>query len=210
MNKYIIEFIGTFFLVLVVGLTAGRVDMAPIAIGFTLMVMVYMGGHISGGHYNPAVTLACLLRGACTVKDAVPYWIVQLAGGIVAAVTAKFLLAAAPGAPALGEGVSTGQALVNECLFTFALASVVLHTATSKDHEGNSFYGLAIGSTVLIGAFAGGGISGGAYNPAVGLGANVINGTLGDVWIYFAGPLIGGALAAVVFKITSLNDKAAA
>lgn len=204
MQKALVEFIGTFFLVLVVGLTAGRTDFAPIAIGFALMVMVYMGGHISGGHYNPAVTLGCLLRGATPINDAITYWIVQLLGGVAAAVVAGFLGAGALLTP--GEGFTMGQALVNEMLFTFALVLMVLNVATSKDHPDNSFYGLAIGSTVMVAAFAGGGISGGAYNPAVGLGSNIVKGALGHSWLYLAGPLAGGALAAVIFKLTNPHE----
>ncbi len=204
MQKALVEFIGTFFLVLVIGLTAGRTEFAPIAIGLTLMVMVYMGGHISGGHYNPAVTLGCLLRGATPMKDAITYWIVQLLGGVAAAAMAGVLGAGALVAP--GEGVTMGQALANETIFTFALVLVVLNVATSKDHPDNSFYGLAIGSTVLVAAFAGGGISGGAYNPAVGLGSNMVKGDLGHWWLYLVGPLAGGALAAVVFKLTNPHE----
>jgi aquaporin Z len=201
MQKAIIEFIGTFFLVLVVGMTVGKTDFAPIAIGLTLMVMVYMGGHISGGHYNPAVTLGCFMRGATPINDAVTYWVVQLLGGLAGAAVAGFLGAGIEVAP--GAGFSSAQALVNEILFTFALVFVVLNVATSKDHPNNSFYGLAIGCTVLIGAFAGGGISGGAYNPAVGLGSNLVKGAFGNVWLYLVGPLAGGALAAVIFRITN-------
>lgn len=102
-----------------------------------------------------------------------------------------------------------GQALVNELVFTFPLVLVVLNVATSKDHPDNSFYGLAIGSAVLISALAGAGISGGAYNPAVGLGSNIVKGAFGRSWLYLVGPLAGGARAAVVFKITNPHEFAA-
>lgn len=204
MQKALVEFIGTFFLVLVIGLTAGRTDFAPVAIGFTLVGMVYMGGHISGAHYNPAVTLALLLRGVTPISEAITYWIVQLLGAIAAAVVAGYLGAGALVAP--GEGVTMGQALANEIIFTFALVLVILNVATSKDHPNNSFYGLAIGSTVMIAVFAGGGISGGAYNPAVGLGSNLVKGGMGHTWLYLAGPLAGGALATLVFKLTNPHE----
>ncbi len=207
MYKYIIEFIGTFFLVLTVGLTAGFTDFAPIAIGVSLAVMVYMGGNISGAHYNPAVTLAILMRGKIDMGNALAYMASQIAGAVVAGAVAMFLKGDAFGAPAVGANVSVAQALVNELLFTFALASVVLNVATTKKAEGNSYYGWAIGCTVLFAAFAGGGISGGAYNPAVGLGPNLIKGALGDVWIYLVGPFAGAALAAVIFKITNPDEK---
>ena len=218
--KYLTEFIGTFFLVFVICLTVTQGNdftgiVAPIAIGSTLMIMVFMGGHISGGHYNPAVTLACFLRGACSWVDVVPYWIAQVAGALAAAFLSSIVLI--PGEEALsvyvevvpgaGHSMTSIGPWVIEILFTFALALVVLNTATSSGTKGNSFYGLAIGFTVVVAAFAGGGISGGAFNPAVGIGPNVISGTLGgtpeamaNIPLYIAGPMIGGALAAVVFK----------
>ncbi len=206
MKNYIVEFIGTFFLVLVIGLTvAAGSQFAPIAIGSILMVMVYMGGHISGAHYNPAVSLACLLRGVISGKDASIYMVSQILGAVAAAVVSGFLagknITVAP-----GDTATVVQALVVELLFTFALASVVLNVATSKDHENNSFYGFAIGFTVLAAAYAGGPISGGAFNPAVAIGHNVISGALGNIWIYLAGPFAGGALAATVFRITNPHE----
>ena len=220
--KYLTEFIGTFFLVFVICLMTTQANdntgiVAPIAIGCTLMIMVYMGGHVSGGHYNPAVTLACFLRGACSWVDVVPYWISQVAGALVAAFLSSLCMV--PGEEALAIYANVGPAgdphsltsigpWVVEILFTFALALVVLNTATSSGTKGNSFYGLAIGFTVVVAAFAGGGISGGAYNPAVGIGPNVILGTIGQqpealarLTLFIAGPMIGGALAAVVFKM---------
>ncbi len=206
MNKYIVEFIGTFFLVLVIGLTvSGGVAMAPLAIGSTLMVMIYMGGHISGAHYNPAVSLAALIRGALPAKDFAPYLIAQILGGLTgAAANAAF----GPGTIAVAPGESAGLAQVVglEILFTFALASVVLNVATSKDHPDNSFYGLAIGFTVMVAAFAIGPISGAALNPAVAIGHNVINSSLAHIWIYLVGPLLGGVLAGVVFRIVNPHE----
>jgi len=175
--------------------------MAPLAIGGTLMVMVYMGGHISGAHYNPAVSLALVVRGAISVVEMVQYWVAQLLGGIVAAFTASFISGkAVPIHP--GSGVSMTSALLVEILYTFALALVVCNVATSKKTEGKGFYGLAIGFTVVCAAFAAGGISGGAFNPAVGTALTVTGGEgFGNIWLYWVGPLIGGAIAGVVFKI---------
>ena len=136
MQKYVVEFIGTFFLVFVICLTAGQsADFTPLAIGSVLMAMVYMGGHVSGAHYNPAVTVACVVRGACTVQDAIPYIVSQIVGAIAAAFVASSLVQV--GAVAPGENFSAGQALLVEILFTFALASVILNVATSKDHPNN-------------------------------------------------------------------------
>jgi len=221
MNKAIVEFIGTFFLVLTVGcaVLGGLGNFAPIAIGSALMVMIYAGGHISGGHFNPAVTLACLLRGACTMKDAIPYWIAQFAAGIVAAIVVGILgykvgngVEGAPEAAAAAiGGAKIIPAFIAEFLFTFALAWVVLNTATSKDTDGNSNYALAIGFTVLTGAYAVGSISGGAFNPAVALGAGVMKLiSFGTIWIHLLADFAGGAVAAIAFKALSLNDRAEA
>ena len=207
MRRYLTEFIGTFFLVFTIGLTvtAGS-PMAPLAIGSSLMIMVYMGGHVSGGHYNPAVSLALLLRGKmASIGEFVGYVVSQVAGAIVAALTTYVIvgqtLKVAPAASA-----STLGALVVEILFTFALALVVLNVAASAKTQGNSFYGLAIGFAIVVGAFAGGPISGGAFNPAVGTGpilvdAMVGGGSLSHLWLYLVGPFLGGALAAGVFAI---------
>lgn len=207
MKKYINELIGTFFLVLVIGLTGN-----PIAIGSVLMVMVYMGGHISGAHYNPAVTLAVLLRRKIDGKDAAMYMIFQVLGAVLASLFVNMLLGRTF-APAPGADVSGINALLVEGIFTFALASVVLNTATTKATAGNSYFGLAIGFTVLAAAFAGGGISGGAFNPAVGLGPCLIdtmvggNNSLANVWLYIVGPFAGGAVAAIVFNFTNPEER---
>ncbi|HZZ41884.1 MAG TPA: aquaporin [Tepidisphaeraceae bacterium] len=212
MNKYITEFIGTFFLVLTIGCTVlpGMPGVIPpIAIGSALMVMVFAGGHISGAHYNPAVTLAVWLRGKCLTKDVVPYMITQILGAIVAAVAARYLCHASdlpihPGIP------DVPRALLAEFLFTFALAYVVLNVATSKGTGGNSFYGLAIGFTVLAGAFSVGHISGGAFNPAVAVGISVMGlAAWQNIWIYLVANFAGGALAAGTFCILNKADLSA-
>jgi aquaporin Z len=205
MGKYVTEFIGTFFLVLSIGLsvTAGA-PLAPLAIGATLMVMVYMGGHISGAHYNPAVSLAVLLRGKLAAADFVPYVLAQVLGA-TAASAAVLAIVGQTFAPAPGQGVSMLAALQVEFLYTFALALVVLNVATSPATSGNSFYGLAIGFTVVAAAFAGGAVSGGAFNPAVGIGPTIVHALMGGgswehLWLYLVGPLAGGALAAGVYR----------
>jgi aquaporin Z len=208
MKKYIAEFIGTFFLVLTVGCTvipgaAGVI--APLAIGAALMVMVYAGGHISGGHFNPAVTLAVFTRGRCESKDVIPYWVAQLLAGAAAAFVAVFLVGK-KGTPM--EITNIPAAFVAEFLFTFALAYVVVNCATSKDTANNSFYGLAIGMTVMVGAFSVGAISGGAFNPAVALGLavmKVVN--FPDIWIHLVADLAGGLVAGLTFKFLNPTDK---
>lgn len=206
MKNYLTEFIGTFFLVLTIGLTVtAGTPFAPVAIGSALMAMVYMGGHVSGAHYNPAVSLAVLLIGRMTPKDLAGYVVAQILGAIAAA-AAVHVLTGQTFAPAPGAGFTAGTALIAELLFTFALALVVLNVAASAGTKGNSFYGLAIGFTVMVGAFSVGGISGGAFNPAVGIGPALMQtmlgrGSLAPVWIYLVGPLAGAALAVGMFKV---------
>ncbi len=206
MAKYLTEFIGTFFLVLTIGLTVlTDAPMAALAIGASLMIMVYMGGHISGGHYNPAVSLALLLRGKLPGSEFVPYVLAQVAGALVASFTVYAVLGKTF-APAPGDGVGVLSVVLLEALYTFALALVVLNCAASEKTKGNSYYGLAIGFTIVVAAFASGGLSGGAFNPAVGIGPTIVNallggGTWGNLWLYIVGPLAGGALASVVFGL---------
>jgi aquaporin Z len=208
-NKYIVEFIGAFFLVFTVGMTVkapGAGDMAPLAIGSALMVMVYAGGHISGGHYNPAVTLAVFLRGRCPKGDVVPYILAQLVAA-AAASGAVLLLKAAPEsalpvvaeAPALAPAIL--PALLVEFLFTFALCFMVLNVATRDESQPNSYYGLAIGFTVLVGAYAVGPISGGAFNPAVAVGLGIMKLVeWTHLWPHFVAEVLAAAVAAFAFK----------
>ena len=200
------EFIGAMFLVLVIALTGD-----PFAIGLILMVMVYIGGHISGAHYNPAVTLAVWIRGKIKSNKIFGYMISQVLGALAAALIAYALIGKSF-VPSPGIGVAMWQSILVEVLFTFALCSVILAVATSKKLEGNYIYGLAIGFTLAVGAFAGGNISGGAYNPAVALGPMILKSFLGaqnwnNLIIYLIGPFAGAILAALAFKY--LNPKEA-
>lgn len=204
MKNYIVEFIGTFFLVMAIGMSVidpGAGNLAPLAIGAMLMVMVYAGGHISGAHFNPAVTLAVFLRGKCEAKDVPGYMIAQ----VLAAVLASFLVLKLKGNPVLTPMVPDMiNALIVETIFTFGLAYVVLNVATAKGTAGNSFYGLAIGFTVMASAYAIGPISGCALNPAVAIGITLMGlSSLSNLWIFLVANFAGGALAAMVFK--SLN-----
>jgi aquaporin Z len=207
MNKYITELIGMFFFVLTVGCVvignpAG--NLAPVAIGSVLMVMIYAGGHISGGHFNPAVTLGVWLRGKCETKDVLPYIVAQLVGAALAALVVKFLKAGATTAPMT---LNTLPALVAEFLFTFALVFVVLNVATAKGTAGNSHYGLAIGFTVVVGAYAVGGISGGVFNPAIAVGISMLGlSAWSNIWIYLVADFAGAAAAAMAFKAVNPGD----
>lgn len=199
-KKLAAEAIGTFFLVFTVGLTVldpGAGQFAPLAIGLALAVMVYATGHVSGGHLNPAVTLGVYLRGRASAADLAGYWVAQLLAGVAAAFVVLYLKGGAPTPSAL----LVMPALVAEFLFTFALVFVVLNTATTRGTEGNSYYGLAIGGTVLVGAYAVGGISGAAFNPAVAVGALLLGlVAVGDLWIFLVANLAGGVGAALVFN----------
>jgi aquaporin Z len=208
MKKYITEFIGTFFLVLTIGCTVipgAPGVIPPLAIGAALMVMIFAGGHVSGAHYNPAVTLAVFISGRSPAKDVVPYWVAQIVGAVAAAFLAMFLYGKS-GTPM--EITNVPQALVAEFLFTFALAYVVLNCATAKGTLDNSFYGLAIGFTVMAAAFSVGGISGGAFNPAVAVGIGLMKlVNFSQIWIHVSADLVGGLLAAIAFKAINPDDK---
>ena len=208
MNKYLTEMIGTFFLVFTIGCTViggGSGVIPPLAIGAVLMVMIYAGGHVSGGHYNPAVTFGVWLRGRATVRDMASYWVFQLIGAFLATLAVQYLR---PGAEVDAMRVQTGPAALAEFLFTFALVYVVINSATSKATSGNSFYGLAIGMTVMAGAFAVGNVSGGAFNPAVVVAGSVLGlFAWGNAWYYILAQLAGGAAAALSYKAFNRNDK---
>ncbi len=169
MNKYIIEFIGTFFLTLTVALTGN-----PLAIGAVLIAMIYMGGYISGAHYNPAVTIAVLVRGKIEKIEAKKYIISQVLGALTAS-AAYMILKQSMFVPSASGDALTLHVVLMEFLFTFALCSVVLHVATSDKSKNNQYFGLAIGLTVMAGAFAGGTISGGVYNPAIATGSMLLD-----------------------------------
>ena len=198
-RKLIVEFIGMFLFMFTVGMAtnkAGAGALAPLAIGSTLMVMVFAGGHISGGHFNPAVSTAVFLRGRIASNEYGAYMVTQF----VAAVLAGLAVRVVGGHEAHAIVAGAGRMLIAEFLYTFALAWVVLNVATAKGTEGNSFYGLAIGFTVVVGAFAVGGISGGAFNPAIALGA-MVTGLFkwSNIWIYLLADFLGGVAAAYAF-----------
>ena len=206
-KNYLVEFIGTYFLVFVVGATAlfvGDGVIPAIAIGFTLMIMVYAGGHISGGHYNPAVSLAAAIRGALPWSNLAPYWIFQLLG----ATAAMYSVLPFARTAIVPNTLDCSGILLGEFLFTFALCYVVLNVATAKKTEGPSFYGLAIGSTVTVGAFAVGGlICLGAFNPAVAVGLGVAKmATWATAFTTIGVNLLAGVIAALVFKFVNIEE----
>jgi aquaporin Z len=206
-RKLIVELIGTFFLVFTIGLVViapGAGDLAPLAIGAALTAVIFAGGHISGAHYNPAVTVAVLLRGRTTFAEGAGYWAAQIIGAVLAALAVGVLKG---DAVIVAMQPAAGPALLAEFLFTFALAFVILNVATAKGTEGNSHYGLAIGFTVVAGAYAVGGISGGAFNPAVAIAITMLGLVdAGSIWIYLVANFAGGIAAAVVFNALDLGD----
>lgn len=208
MNKYLMEFIGTFFLVLSIGCTiipGNPTVIAPLGIAAVLIAMVFAGGHISGAHYNPAVTLGAFIRGRCPVSDVFPYLFAQILGAGTAGMLATLMVGSGVSAPV--EKIA--EALLGEFLFTFALVFVILSVGTEKGTGPNSYYGLAIGMIVLGGMFAVGGISGGAFNPAVALGLVLMDLIrFEDVWIHISANLTGGVIAALTFGIMNPGEGA--
>jgi aquaporin Z len=210
MRKYITEFIGTFFLVftIVVSVLSGA-PLAPLAIGLVLAAMVFAGGHISGAHYNPAVTVAVWVRGKLAAREVPAYVAAQVAGAAVAAGIGRVVVDRPLPAAFKVSGSDLSAAFLAELLVTFALAYVVVNVATSKSHPDNSFYGLAIGGTVLAGAITVGGISGGVFNPAVAIGvsaAGMVSWSM--LWLYLLANLAGGFLAGMTFRALNPDDPA--
>ena len=201
--KLLTEAAGSFVFMSVIALALG--PLAPVAIGFGLAAMVYMGGHVSGAHYNPAVSFGLYLRRVVDARTMLAYWVAQVAGGVLAFGFADAVSGRTPGIHP-GAGVFWLAALGGEVAFTAALVLVVLNVAATKETAGNSFYGIAIGLTVAAGAFAMGPISGAAFNPAVGFGATLVaalaaHGSWSDLWIYLVGPLAGAAIGAGVHAV---------
>jgi aquaporin Z len=208
-RKLVVEFIGMFLFVFTVGTATNKLGagaLAPLAIGSVLMVIVFAGGHVSGGHYNPAVSTGVFLRGRLGSNEYGAYMVTQFVAAVLAGLVARVV----GGHEAHAAVAGAGRMLIAEFLFTFALVWVVLNVATARGTEGNSFYGLAIGFTVVAGAFAVGGISGGVFNPAIAVGG-MVTGLLrwSNIWIYLIADFLGGAAAALTFRYVSPAAKAA-
>ena len=199
MKKYLTEFIGTFFLVLIIGLSKN-----PLAIGFGLTILVYMGAHISGAHYNPAVSLAMLMRKEININDFIKYISSQVLGASLAAYVISIMMSNMIVQPDLQEPVAV--ILIAELLFTYLLVFVILNVATHPNLEGNSFYGFAIGLTVMTGAYCVGPLTGGVFNPAVSIGPSLIDLITGNgisqhlLWYYLTAPVVGSVLAVIHFN----------
>jgi aquaporin Z len=206
-RKIVVEGIGTFFLMFTIGMVVLPPDsgaLGPVAIGAVLMAMIYAGGHISGAHYNPAVTVAVFIRGKATIHELIGYIVLQVVAASAAAMVVLWLKG---GAPLTLPDLAVGPIIAVEFIFTFALAYVVLNVATARGVEGNSYYGTAIGLTVIAGAYAVGPISGGAFNPAVSIGSLVMGGIgAADIVLYLIAQVLAGAAAGAVFNAFNLGD----
>jgi len=218
---FLIELIGTMMLIFTIGCvsitqttTPSTVDFGGLAIGFCLIVLVFLGGHISGAHYNPAVTYGILItmREKISWRRALGYVLMQLIGSLIGS---ALVFGCTGGGwdfgPKVSRDYSVWEGFVCEIVATFFLLSVVLNVATTEAQEDNSFFGLAIGLTVASMAIAVGGISGGAFNPAVGTGPHLFQLMLGhgfyeDMWIYWAGPILGATLAGLFFRVTNVQE----
>ena len=208
--RLLTEFVGTFIFFSAIALSGPTGPLAPLVIGVALTAMVYMGGHVSGAHYNPAVSFGLFLRHVITARTMLLYWVTQLIAGSLAFVFA-FLIGAHVSGIHPGAGVYWQSALAAEIVFTTALALVVLNVAATKETAGNSYYGLAIGFTVAAGAFVVGPVSGAAFNPAVGFSATLAavlfsHGNWSDLWIYVVGPFAAAGIAAGVHSLQVRRD----
>jgi len=207
------EFFGTMMLCLVVGLS-NLSALAPFAIGSILMCMVFTYGHLSGGHFNPAVSLAVMMRGKISPLYFVLYTVSQVIGGLAgvgiahyALASEDFLLKNTIKTPLPTIAVDEGPAFLLEFIFTLALCTTVLNTATTVSVGDNSFYGLAIGFVVLAGAVSVGGLTGGVFNPAVGTALFIVRGdTAEGLWRYWVAPMLGGLVAGIMFHIVNSDE----
>ena len=208
--RLLTEFVGTFIFLSTIALSGPIGPLAPLVIGLALTAMVYMGGHVSGAHYNPAVSFGLFLRKVIALRTMLLYWITQLVAGSLAFVFA-FLIGAHSSGIHPGAGVYWQSAIAAEIVFTTGLVLVVLNVAATKETAGNSYYGLAIGFTVAAGAFVVGPLSGAAFNPAVGFSATLggvlfSHGTWSDLWIYVVGPFAGAGIAAAVHRMQARRE----
>jgi glycerol uptake facilitator-like aquaporin len=206
-SEVIAEFLGTFLFVLTIPLSElGIGSLAPIPIGFMLMAMVFTFGYISGGHFNPAVTFATVLTGHTSTPKFIRYTIAQVTASIAAALYGSIIVGVNFPVPTVNSLTTVWQGLLSEWVYTFALASVVLHVAYSRQRS-NDFYGFAIGMCVLSAAFSVGGVTGGSFNPAVATGTQLVGcimnncGPLAFVWMYWIAPMAGAFAAAFFYNI---------
>jgi len=205
-RKYIAEFIGTFFLVFIMGLTGN-----PIAIGLIFGALIYWGTNISGAHFNPAISLAVLIKGEIKIKNFIFYSAAQLFGAFFAALVI-YSIRDVVYFPSPGLDVHYVKSILCELLLTFLLCSVYLTVMFHKKFIGNNIYGIVVGFTLIAIMFAGSSISGGVFNPAAGLGTGLFDLLItGDginhSWLYIVGPFTGAAFAGLIYNFFEFGNK---
>merc|ERR1719201_682660 len=211
--KLVSEFIGTFYLVLTAGLNVIGKSTAPVfSIAASLMCMIFALGRVSGAHFNPAVTLACLARGipGFGPREALNYWTVQFVAGACGAMMYTLMEHGKTFPLAFGKGFGWGHVAVAEGIFTALLCYVVLAVAATKKNK-TQFFGLAIGSCVTAGGIAIGTVSGGVLNPAVAFGVSLTS-LFGGGTFWYCIPygfleILGGSFAAAIFMVTRPSEK---
>ena len=211
-QRAIAEFVGTFALVFVgVGSIAvgGGVVQVALAHGLVIAVMASAVGHISGGHFNPAVTLAFLVTRRMAPSLAGVYWITQFVAAVLGALVLDLVLpdhlAGSLGAPALGGGIGAGAGLVIEAILTFFLVWVIFATAADPRGSFTSIAGLAIGLTITLDVLMGGPLTGAAMNPARAFGPELVGGEWADAWLWYVGPVLGAAAAGLLYEVLYLR-----
>jgi aquaporin Z len=207
MKKYVVELIGTFFLMLgIIMIVFGGVDknVAPLGIGALLIGVIYGGGHLSNAHYNPAVTLSLFLRGRMDKKDIPGYIISQVLGVVLAATAADWML---PEVAVSAIKHDVVPSLLAEFLGTFLLIFVILNIGTAKNNLGNPLAGIAISCTVVAGVYAFGGISGAVFNPAVAVGFGIVGlSAWADIWIYMLANFAASVAATYTFLFVNGSE----
>jgi len=210
LRRSVAEFIGAFTLIFA-GAGAGmafphNVVPAAFANGLAIAIMVSALGHISGGHFNPAITLGFLFTRRIEPRIAGAYWVAQFGGAAVAALFLKWIFpsvlqtSAHLGAPALSPAITSGQGVALEMVMTFFLVLAVFATAVDPRGTFKAIAGLAIGLTITMDVFFGGGLTGAAMNPARAFGPQLVGDFWSDAWIWYVGPAVGGVVAALLYQ----------
>jgi MIP family channel proteins len=216
LQRGLAEFVGTFTLIFVgagsiIATQGTNLTAIGLAHGLAIGVMASAVGHISGGHFNPAVTLGFVVTRRMEARLAATYWFAQLIGAVLAAYMLSWLLPegqvnrVALGAPAVGNGIGAGSAVVIEGVLTFFLVWVIFATAADPRGTFASIAGLAIGLTITLDIYMGGPYTGAAMNPARAFGPDLVQNIWTDAWVWWVGPLVGGALAALLYEYLYLR-----
>ncbi len=213
LRRGVAEFVGTFALIFIAAGATIYGDLVGLALasGLVIAVMVSSVGHISGGHFNPAVTLGFLVTRRISPPHAVLYWIVQFGGAALAALLLKWVLptgaATNLGAPSLNSAVDAGKGVTIEAVLTFFLVWVVFATMADERGTFKQIAGLAIGLTITFGTLMAAGLTGAAMNPARAFGPELVSNDWTDFWVWYVGPFAGGVIAAVVYEVLYLRPE---